>query len=148
MTLPLLSSYDLTLFEKTSGKTVFLWRGVRSDAQLSSTETRFQKCSQSGKNGSKHPMLSISMAYNVISCKKVERNTQKLKIAARTTNLDVLSGKEFKSVSQMVLTDSSFRKCKKNLRFSLITANFSFCFKKFPRYFFYFRMIYRMFKNQ
>ena len=56
-------------------------RGVRSDAQLSSTETRFQKCSQSGKNGSKHPMLSISMAFNVISCKKVERNTQKLKIA-------------------------------------------------------------------
>ena len=45
------------------------------------TETRFQKCSQSGKNGSKHPMLSISMAFNVISCKKVERNTQKLKIA-------------------------------------------------------------------
>ena len=32
-------------------------------------------------NSSKHPMLSISMAYNVISCKKVERNTQKLKIA-------------------------------------------------------------------
>ena len=58
-----------------------LGRGVRSDAQLSSTETRFQKCSQSGKNGSKHPLLSISMAYNVISCKKVERNTQKLKIA-------------------------------------------------------------------
>merc|ERR1711936_862108 len=39
-------------------------RGVRSDAQLRPTETRFQKCSQSGKNGSKHPMLSISMAYN------------------------------------------------------------------------------------
>ena len=58
-----------------------LRRGVRSDAQLSSTETRFQKCSQSGKNGSRHPMLSISMAFNVISCKKVERNTQKLKIA-------------------------------------------------------------------
>ena len=58
-----------------------LRRGVRSDVQLSCTETRFQKCSQSGKNGSKHPMLSISMAYNVISCKKVERNTQKLKIA-------------------------------------------------------------------
>ena len=56
-------------------------RGVRSDAQLRSTETRFQKCSQSGKNGSKHPMLSISMAFNVISCKKVEKNTQKLKIA-------------------------------------------------------------------
>ena len=48
-----------------------LWRGVRSDAQLRPTETRFQKCSQSGKNGSKHPMLSISMAFNMISCKKV-----------------------------------------------------------------------------
>ena len=58
-----------------------LRRGVRSDAQLSSTKTRFQKCSQSGENGSKHPMLSISRAFNVISCKKVERNTQKLKIA-------------------------------------------------------------------
>ena len=58
-----------------------LRRGVRSDAQLSSTETRFQKCSQSGKNGSKHPMLSISMAFNVISCKQVERNTRKLEIA-------------------------------------------------------------------
>ena len=41
-------------------------RGVRSDAQLSCTETRFQKCCKSGKKGSKHPMLSISMAYNVI----------------------------------------------------------------------------------
>ena len=58
-----------------------LSRGLRSDAQLSCTDTRFQKCSQSGKNGSKHPMLSISMTYNAISCKKVERNTQKLKIA-------------------------------------------------------------------
>ena len=59
----------------------WLRRSVRSDVQLSCTETRFQKCSQSGKNGSKHPMLSMSMAFNVISCKKVERNTQKLKIA-------------------------------------------------------------------
>ena len=56
-------------------------RGVRSDAQLSCTETRFQKCSQSGINGSEHLMLSISIAYNVISCKKIERNTQKIKIA-------------------------------------------------------------------
>ena len=45
-------------------------RGVRSDAQLRPTETQFQKCSQSGKNGSKHPILSLSMAYNVIACKK------------------------------------------------------------------------------
>ena len=62
-------------------KSHLLRRGVRSDAQSSSTETRFQKCSQSGKNGSKHPILSISMAYSVISCKKIERNTQKIKIA-------------------------------------------------------------------
>ena len=55
-----------------------LGRGVRSDAQLRSTDTWFQKCSQSGKNGSKHPMLSISMACNVISCKKIGRNTQKI----------------------------------------------------------------------
>ena len=41
---------------------------------------RFQKCSESGKNGSKHPMLPLSMAYNVISCKKIERNTKKIKI--------------------------------------------------------------------
>ena len=67
---------QLELFEEMS-----LGRGVRSDAQLSSTDTQFQKCSQSGKNGSKHPLLLISMAFNVISCKKFERNTQKLKIA-------------------------------------------------------------------
>ena len=54
-----------------------LGRGVRSDAQLSCTETRFRKCSQSGKNGSKHPMLSISMAYNVISCKKNRKKHSK-----------------------------------------------------------------------
>ena len=54
-----------------------LRRGVRSDAQLSCTETRFQKCSQSGKNGSKHKMLSISMAYKVISCKKKSKETFK-----------------------------------------------------------------------
>ena len=59
----------------------YIGRGVISDVQLSCTETQFQKCSRSGKNGSKHPMLSISMAYNVISCKKIEGNTQKIKIA-------------------------------------------------------------------
>ena len=37
---------------------IYLRRGVRSDAQLSCTETRFQKCWYSGKNGSKRPMLS------------------------------------------------------------------------------------------
>ena len=66
-------------YSKICGLKMGIWRGVRSDAQLISTETRFQKCSQSGKNGSKHPMLSISMAFNVLSCKKVERNTQNSK---------------------------------------------------------------------
>ena len=45
-------------------------QAVRSGVQLSCTETRFQNCSLSGKNGSKHPMLSISKAHNVISCKQ------------------------------------------------------------------------------
>ena len=71
----------IIIIDKKSDPSDPLRRGVRSDAQLSPTETRFQKCSQSGKNGSKHPMLSIPMAFNVILCKKVERNTQKLKIS-------------------------------------------------------------------
>ena len=33
----------------------------------------------------KHPILSISLAYNVISCKKVKRNTQEIKIAVLQT---------------------------------------------------------------
>ena len=47
-----------------------IWRGVRSGVQLSCTGTRFQKCSESGKNGSEHLTLYISICYNVISCKK------------------------------------------------------------------------------
>ena len=70
-----------TLFPTPLSNFALLRRSVRSDAQLSCTETRFQKCSRSSKNGSKHSMLSISMANNVISCKKIERNTQKIKIA-------------------------------------------------------------------
>ena len=38
-----------------------IWRGVRSGVQLSCTDTRFQKCLQSGKSDSKHPMLTISI---------------------------------------------------------------------------------------
>ena len=38
---------------------------------------RFCKCCSSGENGSKHSMLSKSIAYNVISCKQIHRNTQK-----------------------------------------------------------------------
>ena len=59
----------------------YIGRGVISDVQLSCTETQFQKCSRSGKNGSRPPMLSISMAHSVISWEKIERNTQKIKIA-------------------------------------------------------------------
>ena len=70
------------------GSQIKIRRGVRSGAQLSCTETRFQKSSQSGKNGFKHPMLLISMAYNVNSCKKkIERNTQKIKIALRVVKM-------------------------------------------------------------
>ena len=57
-----------------------LRRGVRFGVQLSCTETRFQKCSQSDKNGSKHPMLSITLAYNVISCKKLKETLKKSKL--------------------------------------------------------------------
>ena len=80
-------SYEISLIQKNAHWGAFwffrffLGRGVRSDAQLSSTETRFQKCSQSGKDGSKHTTLSTSMAYNVISCQKIRKSTQKIKIA-------------------------------------------------------------------
>ena len=62
--LDVLENIGLKVFNK------FIRQGVRSGVQLSCTETRFQKSSQSRKNGSKDPMLSISMAYNVVSCKK------------------------------------------------------------------------------
>ena len=72
-------SREMTPYQRLvhCGSLLSLRRGVRSDAQLSSTETRFQKCSHSGKNGSKHPMLSTSMADNVISYTKIKRNTKK-----------------------------------------------------------------------
>ena len=62
---------------KNLARWAFIRRGIRSDAQLSCTETRFQKCSQSGKNASKHPMLTISIAHNVISCKKNRKKHSK-----------------------------------------------------------------------
>ena len=52
-----------------------LRRDARSGVQLSCTETRFKKCFHSGKDGSKHAMFSISVAYNVISCKKESKET-------------------------------------------------------------------------
>ena len=62
-----------------ASKSKRLRRGVISGVQLSCTETRFQKWPQSGKNGSKHPMASISMAYDVISCKKSKETLKKSK---------------------------------------------------------------------
>ena len=44
-----------------------LRRGVRFGVQLSCTETRFQKCSQSGKNGSKHPMSAKTCFAHILS---------------------------------------------------------------------------------
>ena len=61
---------DLLLIYSVSPTHLLLRRGVRSGVQLSCTETRFEKCSQCGKNGRKHEMLLVSMAYKVISCKK------------------------------------------------------------------------------
>ena len=47
-----------------------LRRSVRSSLHFSPQNLRISKWSQNSKNGSKHTMLSISMAYNVISYKK------------------------------------------------------------------------------
>ena len=44
-------------------------------------EGRFSKWFLSAKKGVLNLFLSISMAYNVISCQKVAENTQILKIA-------------------------------------------------------------------
>ena len=68
--------------------------GVRSDAQLSCTDTRFQKCSQSGKNGSKNPMLFISMAYNAIPYKK-SKITDESKLCFRAKKSPKIPQKNF-----------------------------------------------------
>ena len=52
-----------------------------------SQNLRISNWSQKGKNGSKHPMLTISMAYNVISYKKIKGNTQKIKITDFTMEI-------------------------------------------------------------
>ena len=72
-------SHDVT--KNLTGHRMHVGRSVRSSLHISPENLRISKWPLSGKNVSKHPMLSISMALNVISCKKVERNTQKLKIS-------------------------------------------------------------------
>ena len=71
---------DYNWFTEYLKKKKNIWRGVRSGVQLSCTETRFQKCCQSGKNGSKHLMFSISLACNMISCKKSNETLIKSKL--------------------------------------------------------------------
>ena len=67
---------------------------------LSNKETQFQKYSQSGENGFKHPMmLSIFVADNVISGKKIKRNTKKIKIAEFTMQI-LLLGSEITKNTQ------------------------------------------------
>ena len=60
-----------------------IWRSVGSNLHISAKNLRTSKWSKSIKNGSKHLMLSLSMAYNVI------RNHQKYppKIFALNRNL-------------------------------------------------------------
>ena len=60
-----------------------IWRSVGSNLHISAKNLRTSKWSRSVKNGSKHLMLSLSMAYNVI------RNHQKYppKIFALNRNL-------------------------------------------------------------
>ena len=47
----------------------------RSSLHISPHNLRISKWSSSGKNGLKQQMLYISVAYNVISCKKNKKNT-------------------------------------------------------------------------
>ena len=54
---------------------------LRCWEKLSLVEGLFSKWLQSAKKGVLNLFLSISMAYNVISCQKVAENTQLLKIA-------------------------------------------------------------------
>ena len=78
---PLTRGYWSTDMDRSHNKCILqtLGRGVRSTLHISPKHLRISKGSWSGKNGSKHLKLSISMAENVISYKKIKRNTQKPK---------------------------------------------------------------------
>ena len=58
-----------------------IWLSCRCSRKLSMVEGRFSKWFKSVKKGVLNLFLSLSMAYNVISCQKVAENTQILKIA-------------------------------------------------------------------
>ena len=65
----------------TEWRDILLWLSCRCSRKLSMVEGRFSKWFLSVKKGVLNLFLSISMAYNVISCQKVAENTQILKIA-------------------------------------------------------------------
>ena len=67
-----------TAFSRRARK-LYVRRSVRSTLHFSPKNLQMSKCSQSGKNGSKHPMLFISTAYNVISYKKSKEALKKSK---------------------------------------------------------------------
>ena len=57
-------------------------------------EDRFSKLFKSVKKGVLNLFLSIAMAYNVISCRKVAENTEILKIAI--DHIDILCNNRLK----------------------------------------------------
>ena len=62
-------------------KQIYIRVILRCWGESSLVEGRFSKGFYSVKKGVLNLFLSISMAYNVISCQKVAENTQILKIA-------------------------------------------------------------------
>ena len=58
-----------------------IWLNLRCSRKLSPMEGRFWKWVLRVKKGVINLFLCISMAYNVISCRKIAKNTQTLKIA-------------------------------------------------------------------
>ena len=61
---------------------------------------RNSKWSKSGKKGATHPMLS--MAYNIISCKRINQGNKKIKIPGFTR--DVIWGSELRYVEKLLFT--------------------------------------------
>ena len=61
---------------------------------------RNSKWSKSGKKGATHPLLS--MAYNIISCKRINQGNKKIKIPGFTR--DVIWGSELRYVEKLLFT--------------------------------------------
>ena len=75
--------------------------------------TAFQEHKKTGTSFDKRILKSIQFFTNLkvlLYSRMYLTWIHQIKIASMTTNLDVPSNKEFKSVFHMVLKDSSFRK--------------------------------------